>query len=128
MPDSLQPIEDPNRAIVGAATPAVMAPGHTFDTVTDKISSIVLARRTPRWWSAGFGVMLIGSMVVISRWFLPDRFSTLAGIVRKNDEWSKPCAAKPTPTSFCGGIWLEMSRMAFLKPSVVCSLKVVMRI
>ena len=30
---------------------------------------------------AGFGVMLIGSMVVISRWFPPDRFATLAGIV-----------------------------------------------
>ena len=30
---------------------------------------------------AGFGVMLIGSMVVISRWFSPDRFSTLAGMV-----------------------------------------------
>jgi predicted MFS family arabinose efflux permease len=30
---------------------------------------------------AGFGVMLIGSMVVISRWFPPDRFSTLAGMV-----------------------------------------------
>ena len=30
---------------------------------------------------AGFGVMLIGSMVVISRWFPPDRFSTLTAIV-----------------------------------------------
>ncbi len=30
---------------------------------------------------AGFGVMLIGSMVVISRWFPPDRFSTLAATV-----------------------------------------------
>ena len=30
---------------------------------------------------AGFGVMLIGSMVVISRWFAPDRFSTLAAMV-----------------------------------------------
>ena len=29
----------------------------------------------------GFGVMLIGSMVVISRWFPPDRFSTLAAMV-----------------------------------------------
>src|SRR5256886_5466216 len=29
----------------------------------------------------GFGVMLIGSMVVISRWFPPDRFSTLTGVV-----------------------------------------------
>jgi predicted MFS family arabinose efflux permease len=30
---------------------------------------------------AGFGVMLIGAMVLISRWFLPDRFSTLASLV-----------------------------------------------
>src|SRR5262249_31841283 len=30
---------------------------------------------------AGFGVMLIGSMVVISRWFPPDRFSTMAAVV-----------------------------------------------
>ena len=30
---------------------------------------------------AGFGVMLIGSMVVISRWFPPDRFSTMSGMV-----------------------------------------------
>ena len=30
---------------------------------------------------AGFGVMLIGSMVVISRWFPPDRFSTMASLV-----------------------------------------------
>jgi len=30
---------------------------------------------------AGFGVMLIGTMVVISRWFPPDRFSTLAALV-----------------------------------------------
>jgi predicted MFS family arabinose efflux permease len=30
---------------------------------------------------AGFGVMLIGSMVVISRWFPPDRFATLTSLV-----------------------------------------------
>ena len=30
---------------------------------------------------AGFGAMLIGSMVVISRWFPPDRFSTLTAVV-----------------------------------------------
>ena len=30
---------------------------------------------------AGIGVMLIGSMVVISRWFPPDRFSTLTAMV-----------------------------------------------
>src|SRR3712207_8011345 len=32
-------------------TPAVIEPGHTFGTVTDKISSIVLRKRTPvAWW------------------------------------------------------------------------------
>src|SRR5215510_8033667 len=30
---------------------------------------------------AGFGAMLIGSMVVISRWFPPDRFSTIVAMV-----------------------------------------------
>lgn len=30
---------------------------------------------------AGFGVMLVGSMVVISRWFPPDRFATLTALV-----------------------------------------------
>lgn len=30
---------------------------------------------------AGFGAMLIGTMVVITRWFPPDRFSTLSGMV-----------------------------------------------
>ena len=30
---------------------------------------------------AGCGVMLIGSMVIISRWFPPDRFSTLTAVV-----------------------------------------------
>jgi len=54
MPDSLQPIEDPNRAVVASATVDVIAPGHTFGTVTDKISSIVLARKTPIGWWIGF--------------------------------------------------------------------------
>jgi predicted MFS family arabinose efflux permease len=39
----------------------------------------LLAGRT--LMGAGFGVMLIGSMVVISRWFPPDRFSTMAAMV-----------------------------------------------
>jgi predicted MFS family arabinose efflux permease len=40
---------------------------------------ILLTGRT--LMGAGFGVMLIGSMVVISRWFPPDRFSTLTAMV-----------------------------------------------
>src|SRR5438552_1794074 len=55
MADSLQPVEDPSRA-AGIRTPAVIAPGHTFGTVTDKISSIVLTKKTPLGWYAGFGL------------------------------------------------------------------------
>jgi molybdopterin-containing oxidoreductase family membrane subunit len=34
----------------------VLEPGHTFASVTDKISSIVLTQRTPRAWWIGFGI------------------------------------------------------------------------
>src|SRR5437764_7077136 len=54
MTDSLLPVEDPNRAVVGRGVPPVIAPGHTFGSVTDKISSIVLARRAPLGWWLGF--------------------------------------------------------------------------
>ena len=37
-------------------TPDVLAPGHTFGSITDKISSIVLARRTPPGWWIGFAI------------------------------------------------------------------------
>ncbi len=36
--------------------PPVLAPGHTFATVTDKISSIVLTKRTPLGWFLGVGL------------------------------------------------------------------------
>jgi Ni/Fe-hydrogenase subunit HybB-like protein len=49
-------MEDPNRAVIGEGRPPVIAPGHTFGTVTDKISSIVLTRRTPLGWYAGFAL------------------------------------------------------------------------
>jgi len=42
--------------------PAIIAPGHTFGTVTDKISSIVLTRRTPLYWLIPF---LIASALVM---------------------------------------------------------------
>jgi molybdopterin-containing oxidoreductase family membrane subunit len=35
---------------------ALLAPGHDFATVTEKISSIVLQKGTPLWWFAGFAV------------------------------------------------------------------------
>ena len=42
-------------AEIDAAHP-VIEPGHTFASVTDKISAIVLTQRTPRFWYVGFGL------------------------------------------------------------------------
>ncbi len=36
--------------------PPILEPGHTFASVTDKISSIVLARKTPPFWWLGFAL------------------------------------------------------------------------
>jgi Ni/Fe-hydrogenase subunit HybB-like protein len=46
------------------APPPVIAPGHTFASVTEKISAIVLTRRHPLSWFFGFGVglMLLGTL------------------------------------------------------------------
>ena len=71
MADSLQPREEPRAAVTGGGTPPVIAPGHTFGTVTDKISSIVLTRRTPLWWYAGFGIVLmLSGLLLVSLTYL----------------------------------------------------------
>src|SRR5512139_717931 len=36
-----------------SGTPIVIAPGHTFGSITDKISSIVLTQKTPIGWYLG---------------------------------------------------------------------------
>ncbi|HEY2646338.1 MAG TPA: hypothetical protein VGI34_05170, partial [Candidatus Acidoferrales bacterium] len=38
------------------ATEPILSPGHDYASVTDKISSIVLKRRPPKWWIIGFAV------------------------------------------------------------------------
>ena len=45
--------------------PAVIGPGHTFSTVTDKISSIVLTARTPRWWIVGFAIAFLLTLALL---------------------------------------------------------------
>ena len=42
-------------------TPAVIAPGHTFESVTDSISSIVLTKRTTIGWFFGFALAFMNS-------------------------------------------------------------------
>jgi molybdopterin-containing oxidoreductase family membrane subunit len=37
----------------------VLTPGQTIASVSDKISAIVLTRRTPRGWFIGFGLAFL---------------------------------------------------------------------
>jgi molybdopterin-containing oxidoreductase family membrane subunit len=62
-----------NTPAAGAGTP-VLAPGHTYATITDKISSIVLLQKTRRGWWFGFAIaftffmilnMAIGALLLI---------------------------------------------------------------
>src|SRR4029078_5698526 len=39
--------------------------GYTFGTITDKISAIVLTRRTPLEWLAGFGLSFLLTMLLL---------------------------------------------------------------
>jgi Ni/Fe-hydrogenase subunit HybB-like protein len=44
----------------------VLEPGHTFASVTDKISSITLQRRTPRGWIVGFAIAFSLTMLLMA--------------------------------------------------------------
>ena len=43
---------------------AVIGPGHTYASVTDKISAIVLTRRTPGGWFVGFAAAFLLVMLL----------------------------------------------------------------
>jgi molybdopterin-containing oxidoreductase family membrane subunit len=43
----------------------VLEPGHTYRSVTEKISSIALARKTPKGWWVGFGVSFLLLMTLL---------------------------------------------------------------
>jgi Ni/Fe-hydrogenase subunit HybB-like protein len=45
-------------------SPQIIAPGHTFATLTDKISAIVLTQRTPWFWYVGFGASFVLVLVL----------------------------------------------------------------
>lgn len=46
-------------------TKAVIAPGHTFASITDKISSIVLVKKTTYGWFIGFGIAFMLVMLLV---------------------------------------------------------------
>src|SRR3954471_2541901 len=52
-------VSDDATAALLARTPAVIAPGHTFESVTDSISHAVLSKRTPIGWFFGFAIAFI---------------------------------------------------------------------
>ena len=51
-------------AALHARTPAVIAPGHTFESVTESISHIVLSKRTPIGWFFGFAIAFVLLLVL----------------------------------------------------------------
>jgi molybdopterin-containing oxidoreductase family membrane subunit len=51
-------------AAAARVTPPVIAPGHTFQSVTDRIAGIVLTKRTPIGWFVGFGIGFIFLLVL----------------------------------------------------------------
>src|SRR5262245_10778335 len=58
---------------MGSASDPVIGPGHTYASVTDKISALVLAGRTPTGWWVGFGMAFTLTMILfyaIGRLFL----------------------------------------------------------
>jgi Ni/Fe-hydrogenase subunit HybB-like protein len=50
---------------VGGRRAPVIEPGHTFATVTDKISAIVLTRPVSNGWLVGFGVTFLLTMMLL---------------------------------------------------------------
>src|SRR5213592_3127378 len=55
---------DPALAELLARTPAVIAPGHMFESVTDSISHMVLSKRTPIGWFFGFAIAFVFLMIL----------------------------------------------------------------
>jgi len=48
-----------------AQNPPVLEPGHTYASVTDKISSIVLSRKQPKGWYFGFAIAFALLMLLL---------------------------------------------------------------
>src|ERR687886_750075 len=60
----MQPQYQEQRKKIGPVAP-VLEPGHSYASVTDKISSIVLSRRTPLSWFIGFAISFALLMVLL---------------------------------------------------------------
>jgi Ni/Fe-hydrogenase subunit HybB-like protein len=64
-------MDEQRQITVGRKKAPVIAPGHTFATITDKISSIVLTRPVSNGWILGFGIaFLITQMLLFAIGYL----------------------------------------------------------
>ncbi len=88
----------PRLTVFGMLLLAVI--GGTLFTLAPDWPQLVAGRAL---MGAGFGVMLIGSMVVISRWFPPDRFSTMSALVLSIGLIGNLLAT--TPLAWAAGTW-----------------------
>jgi molybdopterin-containing oxidoreductase family membrane subunit len=62
-PQRPQDVERAEKELL-ARTPPVIAPGHTFSTITDAISHAVLDKKTPIGWFLGFGLAFMLLMIL----------------------------------------------------------------
>src|ERR1700716_2550993 len=58
-------MDEQYKMTVEAQRDPVIAPGHTFGTVTEKISAIVLTRPTSNGWFVGFGIAFLLTMMML---------------------------------------------------------------
>jgi len=58
-------MDDPTQVETGPRRAPVIGPGHTFATITDKISAIVLTRPTSTGWLVGFGISFLIVMILL---------------------------------------------------------------
>jgi Ni/Fe-hydrogenase subunit HybB-like protein len=58
-------MDGPSEEIEVRQRAPVIGPGHTFATITDKISSIVLTRPTGMGWLVGFGIAFLATMMLL---------------------------------------------------------------
>lgn len=72
----------PNNSATGSpARTSVLAPGHTYGTVTDKISAIVLTRGTSRgWWQAFIGSFFFVTILMVGTTYLIAKGTGIWGI------------------------------------------------
>ena len=57
--------KQPDELAPSPTAPPVIAPGHTYSTITDKISAIILTQPVPRVWYFGFAISFVLVMILL---------------------------------------------------------------